>query len=383
MKIEVTNSETSMYRRQALSYLRWYPAKWRERYGEEFVAHLEDELEEQPVSYGRGLNIVLHGVTTRFRLDRGFRWTTSVALAVAMVAALVIGVLASEVNYAALPLSMHNEGGAGMPTRPKTVNNFNFRFTNRSSVRIRLLHVSLIGYKDYPVPRLVRVDVDVHHQKELGVDLPSTTPGLVPAIGRSVVLGNDDSIVASMVAPLKGHLYGVEGLTLQYVRKGVTHTVTTPLNKEPDLLCVEPRSSESLTSTYCTRRFTTVYALWSFNHSKTPGQTPAQSEALATVNAALSYVGGFADLRTAGVSDVREWTTRLFAHRGSWKITHVTATTENVNLLDVKHELVFHFDLVKRGTSERSIVCVRNGAYVRHGAYDLMYSPGLEACPKP
>jgi len=370
-----------MHRRRALGYLRWYPARWRERYGEEFVAHLEDELEEQPVSYVRGLNIVLHGVTARFRLDRGFRWFVSVVLAVAMVAALVIGILATEVSYAALPLSTHNDGGAGMPTRPKTVNNFNFRFTNHSSVRIRLLHISLVGYKGYPIPHLVSVQFDAHHQKEMGENLPSNTPGLVPAMGRSVVLGNDDSIVASMVAPLKGHLYGVEGLTLRYIRKGVTHTVTTPLNQEPDLLCVEPRSSESLTSSYCTRRFTTVYALWSFNHSKTPDQTPAQSEALVVTNAALGYVGGAAQ-RTSGVSDVRAWTTRLFAHRGSWKITHVAATTEYVNLFNVKHELVFHFDLVKRGTSERTTVCVRNGAYVRHGTYDSVYSPVLEACPR-
>ncbi|MHB1087721.1 MAG: hypothetical protein ACYC19_03025, partial [Acidimicrobiales bacterium] len=105
MKIEVTNSETSIHRRRALGYLRWYPAKWRERYGEEFVAHLEDELEEQPVSYARGLNIALHGVTTRFRLDRSFRWTTSVVVVATMVGALVAGVLAYEVRNVGTPLS--------------------------------------------------------------------------------------------------------------------------------------------------------------------------------------------------------------------------------------------------------------------------------------
>ena len=26
--------------KRALGYLRWYPSAWRERYGEEFVAHL-------------------------------------------------------------------------------------------------------------------------------------------------------------------------------------------------------------------------------------------------------------------------------------------------------------------------------------------------------
>lgn len=386
MNDRIVAERPSKLNRRATAYLRWYPSAWRARYGDEFVAHLEAELEERPLSPARGLNIVLHGVTARFRLDRGFRWFVGVALVAATVAALVIGVLASEVNYAALPLSMHNEGAAGMPTRPKTVNNFNFRFTDHSSVRIRLLHVSLIGYKDYPVPHIVRVEVDQHHQKELSFDLPSTTPGLVPAIGRSVVLGNDDSIDVSMVAPLRGRIYGVVGLTVQYVRKGVTHTATTPLTQEPDLLCVEPRPSESLTSSYCTRSFTTVFSLWSFYHVKTPHQTPAQSEALVATNAAGSFVGGV-ELRMSGLGDVREWATRLFAHRGSWGITRVTATRGNVTLGDVKHELVFHFDLVKRGTSERTIVCVQNGAYESGSEYPpgsgSDYSPALVACPKP
>jgi hypothetical protein len=357
--------------------LRWYPSAWRARYGDEFVAHLEAELEERPLSYARGLNIVMHGVTARFRLERGFRWFTGVALVAALAAMLIAGVLASEVKYAALPLSMKNEGGAGIPTWSKTVNNFNFRFTNHSNARIRLLHVSLVGYRDYPAPNLVRVDVDVRHQKYLLVNPSSSTPGLVPAIGRSVTLGNDDSIVVSVRAPLEGRLYSVEGLILQYVRGGVDHTVTTPLNREPDLLCVEPRPSESLSSPYCTRSITTAFSLWAFEHVKTPHQTQAQSEALTATNAALSYEGGAAQ-RTSGLGDVREWASRLFAHRGSWRVTRVTATTGNVIMGNVTHELVFHFDLSKRGTSERTIVCVQNGAY-ESGAE---YSSGVTACPE-
>lgn len=372
MNDRIVAERPSKLRRRASGYLRWYPSVWRARYGEEFVAHLEAELEERPLSSARGLNIVLHGVTARFRLERGFQWFTGIALVAAMVAAGVVGVLASEVRYPALPLSMHNEGGAGIPTWSKTVNNFNFRFTNHSRARIRLLHVSLVGYRNYPVPHIVRVQVDVHHQKELALDLPSTTPGLVPAIGRSVILGNDDSIDVSMVAPLKGRLYGVAGLTLQYARNGVDHTVTTPRNL--DLLCVEPRPSESLTSPYCTRSITTAFSLWSFDHAKTPHRTQAQSEPLVATNAALSYVGSV-DNRTSDLSDVREWATRLFAHRGSWKITRITATRGRV--VDVKHELLFHFDLVKRGTNERTVVCIQNGAY-ESGAE---YSTAVAACP--
>jgi hypothetical protein len=379
MNHDIVAERPSKLNRRATGYLRWYPSAWRARYGEEFVAHLEAELEERPLSYTRGLNIVLHGVTARFRFEQRFRLFIGIGLVVAILAAIVIGVLASEVRYAALPLSVQNDGAAGMPTEPKTVNNFNFRFTNHSNVRIRLLHVALVGYDNYPVPRIVRVDIDVRHQKESALDLPSTTPGLVSAFGRSVILGNDDSIDVSMVAPLRGRLYGVVGLTLQYVRRGVTHTVMTPPT-EPDLLCVEPRPSDSLTSSYCTRSFTTAWALWSFVHLKTRHQTPAQSEALVTTNAALDDMGSIgAGIRTSSVSDVREWATRLFAHRGSWQIRRVTTTMGNVTLGNAQHELVFHFDLVKRETSDRTIVCVQNGVY-ESGA---QYSPTIVVCPKP
>jgi hypothetical protein len=371
----------SKLNRRATGYLRWYPSAWRARYGEEFVAHLEAEIDERPLSYARGLNIALHGVTARFRLERGFRWLIGIGLVATLVASLVIGVLASDVRYVALPLSVHNDGGAGMPTRPTTVNNFNFRFTNHSSTRIRLLHVSLVGYKNYPVPRIVRVEVDAHHQKNMDENLSPTTPGLVPAIGRSVILGNDDSIDVSMVAPLKGRLYGVVGLNLRYVRNGVTRTVTTP-PAEPDLLCVEPRPSDSLTSPYCSRSFTTVFALWTFDHSKTPHQTPAQSEAFVTTNAAFGYVSRVRTQAT-GVGDVREWATRLFAHRGSWRITRVTATSGTGSSVDVMHDLVFHFNLVKRGTSQRTTVCVQNGTNEPKSGYWVVHPPETVACPKP
>jgi hypothetical protein len=374
----VVAERPSKLNRRATAYLRWYPSTWRARYGNEFVAHLEAELEERPLSYVRGLNIALHGVTARFRLERGFRWFIGVGLVVAMVAALVIGALASEVRYPALPLSLNDNGGAGIPTRPTTVNNFNYRFTNHSSVRIRLLHVSLIGYKDYPVPHIVRVQIDPRHQMDALLDLPSTTPGLVPALGRSVVLGNNDSIDVSMVAPIKGRLYAVAGLNLEYERKGVDHTATTPLRQGLDLLCVEPRSSDSLESPYCTRSFTTAFALWGFYNVSLPHQAPAQHEALTTVTAALSYAGG-AELRTPNLRDVRDWATRLFAHRGLWRIAGVTATKGNETMGNVAHELIFRLVLVKRGTSERTVVCVQNGLY-ESGAE---ISPEVTACPTP
>ncbi|MBW4078243.1 MAG: hypothetical protein HIU84_06990 [Acidobacteria bacterium] len=376
MKIEVTNSDTSIHRRRALGYLRWYPAKWRARYGEEFVAHLEDEIEEQPVSYVRGLNIALHGVTARFRLDRSLRWTTSVVLIVAMVGALIVGVLAYEARSVEVPLSLSSSGAAGVPTSPKTINNFNFNFSNRSSLGIRLLHVSLISFRGYPLPRVARVEIDVSHQAKFNLTLPQSSPGLVPAFGHSVMMRKGDTLVVGMVAPQVGRLYAVGGLRLQYERKGVVHAETVSTMKSPDLLCGESRPSATVESAFCSHGFTTAWALSNFYYQKTPHQTPAQSEALITANAAFSYVTS-QDLRTPSLSEVNSWATRLFAHRGSWRIAGVNTTMVSKSQQIVKNELLFHFNLVNRATNARTIVCVRNGAYFHSGG---MTGPALAAC---
>ena len=45
--------------------VRWYPRSWRDRYAEEFVALLEDELAEQPVSVRRTANVAWSGLVAR------------------------------------------------------------------------------------------------------------------------------------------------------------------------------------------------------------------------------------------------------------------------------------------------------------------------------
>jgi hypothetical protein len=50
---------------RARRLLRWYPSSWRERYGEEFVDHLEQEFEDRPNNLGRSINVVRKGVVAR------------------------------------------------------------------------------------------------------------------------------------------------------------------------------------------------------------------------------------------------------------------------------------------------------------------------------
>ncbi|MGC2174983.1 MAG: hypothetical protein WA614_05940 [Acidimicrobiales bacterium] len=57
--------------RRATRLLRWYPPAWRERYGEEFVAHLEQEFADRPTDFRRSVNIVFKGLVARVG-DLGF-----------------------------------------------------------------------------------------------------------------------------------------------------------------------------------------------------------------------------------------------------------------------------------------------------------------------
>ena len=52
--------------RRARRLLRWYPAAWRERYGEEFADHLEQEFSDRPIDLSRGVNVAYKGLIARF-----------------------------------------------------------------------------------------------------------------------------------------------------------------------------------------------------------------------------------------------------------------------------------------------------------------------------
>ena len=45
--------------------MRWYPRTWRERYGDEFVDHLEQEIDDRPHDINRTLNVIYKGLGTR------------------------------------------------------------------------------------------------------------------------------------------------------------------------------------------------------------------------------------------------------------------------------------------------------------------------------
>jgi hypothetical protein len=54
--------------RQAARLLRWYPASWRDRYGEEFAELLLADLAEQPRNWRRSADVAAHGLLARVAL---------------------------------------------------------------------------------------------------------------------------------------------------------------------------------------------------------------------------------------------------------------------------------------------------------------------------
>jgi hypothetical protein len=355
--------------RRAAGYLRWYPRVWRARYGEEFQAHLEAELEERPISLRRAVDIAFHAVISRFRFQRGARWITGIALSAVVVVSLVVGFLGNGSGGLPVPLTIDTSSSVGMPTTPTTVNNLNFRFTNRKSERIQLTHVSLIGFKGYPVPRIVRVELDPQRQRKDDYELnPSNALfGLMPALGRELKLGNDDSLFVRMVAPKKGRLYAVSGIQLTYVRHGVSRTESRSIGQMPDVLCVEKSPpSQTVELPSCQRGIQTVWALAQFYAPPVNHESTVKSMAQIVTEAAFGYTTG-AEKKIPALSDVRSWATHLFAHRGSWRISGVTARRTNVTIGNVSHELTFHFAFVNHASGEKANVCVQNGAYMEGG----------------
>ncbi|HEY5111511.1 MAG TPA: hypothetical protein VII67_04190 [Acidimicrobiales bacterium] len=66
-----TKREKGDSAKRAHRLIRFYPMSWRERYGDEFAAHMEQEIEDTPKSPSRTLNVMMKGLYTR---AKNFTW---------------------------------------------------------------------------------------------------------------------------------------------------------------------------------------------------------------------------------------------------------------------------------------------------------------------
>ncbi|MHB1172424.1 MAG: hypothetical protein ACYCZY_07995 [Lacisediminihabitans sp.] len=99
------------YAQRAHRLTNFYPKAWRDRYGEEFEAHLEQEFEETPYSLTRTLNVVTKGLFTR---AKNFTWRVILMqpgdgkfrAGVLIPIAVIVGIAAA--SFLGWPISSHH-----------------------------------------------------------------------------------------------------------------------------------------------------------------------------------------------------------------------------------------------------------------------------------
>jgi hypothetical protein len=74
--------------RRAGRLLRWYPSRWRARYGDEFTQLLIEDISDRPRSWQRTLNVAQSGLA--LRLTRLPRLSPAAALVLLIVSALLV-----------------------------------------------------------------------------------------------------------------------------------------------------------------------------------------------------------------------------------------------------------------------------------------------------
>jgi hypothetical protein len=325
--------------KRAQRYLRWYPSAWRERYGEEFVAHLELELVERPFSLARSSDIVAHGVLARISFQRGLRMTLWATTAVVLAVTVAVGVVALTRYWVPVTITSGYGGGqsgVGVFVRPTQVADMSFNFSTHTRAEIRITSVTVLPLRGFPAPQIVGVDFAPHASDLVnGRGWPLRLPKasneleggvpLIPAIGASVNLAPTDALWLGLRAPSLHHAYAAEGLRVTYVRRGISHTMTISQSSTPDVICASSSNSVEIPR-WCSQEIEAANTVAAFsNHSRTSTQWPT-AEAQMVSQLALNEVG--ANQGAPTLRDVRRWAARLFT---ATSIDAIRAVTGVVN----------------------------------------------------
>lgn len=376
-----TDITPSAITKRAQWFLRWYPPAWRERYGDEFTAHMESELLEHPSVPSRTLNIVLHGVLTRVSLQRAFRRAIEATLAAAITTTVVLAIVAAQHVAPALSLTSYygnGSGSVGIPANASQVTDLSFTFTSKTRASIRITSILLEGLRGLKTPSVVGVDLerrpsDLANMRGWPIVPPKgsmvTAKELVPAINRTVTLAHGNTFWVALRAPKVGSAYVIDGLVVTYVHLGSTHTVVLDHISFPDEICVVPKGAK-LDLQPCSRQLA-LAAGEAFYDNAALSASLSVREALAVGAAASNFA--FYNHRTATMNDVRSWAARLFPVRSIRGVLSVTV------LNDRQHLWAFEMKGVTKNASVR--VCTTPGIYSTSN--DALTPPTKSACPAP
>ena len=369
--------------KRARGYLRWYPSAWRERYGEEFVAHLEVELAERPVSFARTSDIVAHGLLARLTFQRGLRVALRTATAVALVTVATVGAIALTQYWKPVAFTSGYRGGqtgVGLFARPSQVADVSFNFATHARVAVRITSVTALPLRGFPVPQVVGVDFAAHasdlaNLRGWPLRLPKSSRALegnvplVAAIGTTVTLAPTDALWLGLRAPALHHAYAVEGLQVTYERRGISHTMLISQGAAPDVVCASSAGSVQIPN-WCLQEIhaANIIAMSSKDSPTSATWPTAQARMVSLV--ALNSVGSTGH-GTPPLSEVRYWAARLFPANSAGAILSVTGV---VNSGVPEWRFVIHEGTGTSGT----VICTNRGAITEGGG---VIGVGVESCP--
>ena len=370
--------------KRAKGYLRWYPSAWRERYGEEFVAHLEAELLERPVSLARTADIVAHGFLARLSFQRGLRITLRSAAAVVLVILATVGAVALSHYWATVTITSGYNGGVGgegVFAAPSQVNDVAFNFSTHSRVAIRITSVKVIPVRGFLAPEVVGVAFAPHASELLNgrgwpIQLPESatvqaqgkTPP-VQALGTTITLARTNALWLGLRVQSLGHAYAVEKVSVTYELRGVSHTMTIDQSKAPDVICASSSHSGQI-PVWCSQEIQAASTMARFLTTKHAATKLPSDEA--------AMVAQFADseVQASGhgvptLIDVRHWAAQFFPVNVSDAIQSVTGVV-NVGVLEWRF-------VIRKASSHSSVVLCTNRGLVGSGGG--MIGVGVESCP--
>ncbi len=325
--------------KRALGYLRWYPSAWRARYGEEFVAHLEDELSARPVSFARTSDIIAHGVLARFRFQLGLRLALRSVAALVLVCAAVLGIIGLTHTWPPVTITSGVSGGisgVGEFSKPSQVNDLAFNFTTQEHATIRITSVKVVPLQGFLSPKIVGAEFSAH-ASDLSNDhgWPIRIPKgfsanlrrdpLVRAIGTKVTLAHTNVLWLGLRATQLNHAYAIEGVRVTYLFHGASHTMTISQLTTPDVICASSTHSSQI-PTWCSQNIVAANSFATFlSGNRSRVQTP-DNEALLVVQFAaddLAHPGSLS------VDEVQYWAARTFPAQSKDGITSVTRVTDS------------------------------------------------------
>jgi hypothetical protein len=352
--------------KRARGYLRWYPSAWRERYGEEFMAHLEVELAERPTSIGRTTDIVMHGLFARLSFQRGARIVVgAVMVAIVVSAGIVSAILLTERSAAVTITSGYKGGvsGVGLYAPPTQVNDLSFNFSTHSRAAIRITSVSLVALPGFHAPQLIGVEFerrssDLANARGWPIRIPkgsSRSAGgplhLERAIGASVRLAPSNALWLGFRAPKLGTAYAVDKVRVTYLLRGDSHTMVINQSGTPDVIC-STRSLSSSIPAWCSNeiQLATEVAGW----AKHPYVAKEEAQLISSI--ALN------DVQSAGVGvpklqAVRALAARLYPSSGVNAIRSIAGAASN-------GVLEWRF-VVQTRSAGTKVICTTRGSVAR------------------